>query len=266
MKKIRFHQPDKLTRIYVGDCCSILSQFEGKFDMIFADPPFNIGQDYGDSVDDDRSWMDYALFSLDWIIRCTRVLNDNGQFWFHVPDAIVEIILREAGARGMHRKDWVIWHYRFGQHTTSKFINSKTHLLHYVRNPMQYTWRPKSVMVKSDRASKYDDKRTRNTKSPGMRVPLDVWSVENDGEYWGRVQGNSKERRPDHPNQLPEKILERIIKSCTKKGDRILDPFLGSGTTCAVASALGRKSVGIEIEPKLARSASKRVREGAIRV
>lgn len=75
-----------------------------------------------------------------------------------------------------------------------------------------------------------------------MRVPMDVWY----GKYWGRIQGNNKERRHQHHNQIPEAYLERVILACSNVGGLVLDPFLGSGTTSTVARALSRHSIGIE--------------------
>jgi DNA modification methylase len=80
------------------------------------------------------------------------------------------------------------------------------------------------------------------------------------------VQGNNKERCPDHPNQLPEVYLERVIRATSNEGDLVLDPFLGSGTTCTVARALGRRSIGIEISPDFARSAFQRVQRGPVHI
>jgi DNA modification methylase len=78
-----------------------------------------------------------------------------------------------------------------------------------------------------------------------MRVPGNVWGIPSDGEYWGRVQGNSKERRQGHPNQLPEVYLERLIRAYTDENDIVVDPFVGSGTTPVVARALKRRFWGV---------------------
>ena len=102
----------------------------------------------------------------------------------------------------------------------------------------------------------------RVTQTPGLRVPLDVWY----GPHWGRVQGNNKERRKNHQNQIPEVYLERVIQACSNPGDLVLDPFLGSGTTCTVARALGRRSIGIEFSPASAESAFERIQNGPIRL
>src|SRR5262249_14485166 len=108
----------------------------------------------------------------------------------------------------------------------------------------------------------YDDPRTRRTRQPGLRVPLDVWY----GPLWGRIQGNNKERRKNHHNQIPEVYLERVLRACSNEGDLVLDPFLGSGTTCTVARALGRRSLGIEYSSRNAASAFARIQAGAVRL
>ena len=92
-------------------------------------------------------------------------------------------------------------------------------------------------------------------ENKGLRVPMDVWY----GKYWGRIQGNNKERRHEHHNQIPEVYLERVIKACSNPGSLVLDPFLGSGTTSTVARALGRRSIGIEHSAVNAKSAWERI-------
>jgi DNA modification methylase len=88
-----------------------------------------------------------------------------------------------------------------------------------------------------------------------MRAPMDVWY----GKYWGRVQGNNKERRDQHHNQIPEVYLERVIRACSNEGSLVLDPFLGSGTTSTVARAWNRRSIGIEYSKTNAKNAWERI-------
>src|SRR5690606_37399342 len=108
----------------------------------------------------------------------------------------------------------------------------------------------------SDRAAIYGDKRTMAKDSnKGLRVPMDVWY----GQYWGRIQGNNKERRHNHHNQIPEEYLERVIRACSRPGDLVLDPFCGSGTTSTVARALGRRSITCEYSKVNAKSAWERI-------
>jgi site-specific DNA-methyltransferase (adenine-specific) len=91
---------------------------------------------------------------------------------------------------------------------------------------------------------------------------MDVWY----GQFWGRVQGNNKERRGYHDNQLPEVYLERVIRACSNEGDLVLDPFLGSGTTGVVALALKRNFIGTEFSEENAKSACERIKIGPYRV
>ncbi len=160
--------------------------------------------------------------------------------------------------------NWCIWHYRFGQNRLGAFINSKVHALYFVKDPKRRIWRPDEILEPSDRATTYFDPRTHSKKEGpnGLRVPMDVWY----GRYWGRIQGNNKERRPNHDNQLPEVYLERVIRACTEEDMLVLDPFLGSGTTCVVARELGRRSIGIEYSKASALSAFERIKLGAVRV
>jgi site-specific DNA-methyltransferase (adenine-specific) len=184
--------------------------------------------------------------------------------------------------------NWCIWHFRFGQHRESSFIMSKVHVLYFAKhasvmdcgslsvvrgrrsrvtdneprttNNEQLTpgriWNPNEILELSDRASIYADPRTMaKDTNKGMRVPMDVWY----GKYWGRIQGNNKERRHNHHNQIPEIYLERVIKACSNPGGLVLDPFCGSGTTSTVARALGRRSITIEYSKVNAASAWERI-------
>lgn len=253
------------TQVFVGDCRDVLAGLpQASIDLAFADPPFNQGEGYG-VWDDQMPWERYEQFTADWLDALLRVLKPDGTLIINVPDAIAAEIVVFLKQRGMVQRRWCIWHYRFGQCIEGNFISSKVHVLYFVRDAKNYCWNSQDILVSSDRATKYDDPRTRATKTPGMRVPFDVWGVEGE-KYWGRVQGNNKERRDGHPNQLPEVYLERVIRALSEPGDLVLDPFLGSGTTCTVARALDRRSIGIEINPQFAASAFERSQQGAVRV
>jgi len=95
----------------------------------------------------------------------------------------------------------------------------------------------------------------------GMRVPMDVWY----GQYLGRIQGNNKERRHYHDNQLPERYLERVVACSSNPGDLVLDPFLGSGTTGVIAHAMERNFIGTEFSKQNARNAAERIKAGPVR-
>jgi DNA modification methylase len=273
-----FHTDHPDTRVYVGDCRHILPSLPdaqaAAFDLVFSDPPFNWHRNYNRlgagttdaaTPPDGSVWTDdlprdaYLRFTHDWIDRCSEALRPGGAFWINVPDdTAAEIVVHLKNTHHFRLANWCIWHYRFGQNRRSAFINSKVHALYFVKPGGPRTWNPDPILEPSDRASVYSDPRThhkRNGTPPGLRVPLDVWY----GPWWGRVQGNNRERRPGHDNQLPEAYLERVILSTSNPGDLVLDPFLGSGTTGTVARAYGRRFVGIELSAPNATSAWERI-------
>jgi len=262
----RADEPD--TRVYLGDCRDVLANLpdRGAVDLIFADPPFNWDVPY-ESWDDSMTRAQYERFTFEWLDGCLGVLSPTGSLWVNIPDDTAAEIVVHLKRRGMVMINWCVWHFRFGQNRDSSFIMSKVHALYFARDAKRAnrTWNPNEVLELSDRAAIYGDRRTleKNDQSArGMRVPMDVWY----GPYWGRIQGNNKERRAKHHNQIPEVYLERVIRACSNEGDLVLDPFLGSGTTSTVARAWNRRSIGIEHSEANARSAWERITEvGMIR-
>ena len=241
-----------------GDCREIVPNL-GQFSFIFADPPFNIDQAY---VGYDDSDPEFERLLWEAVPRCWTACN--GVMALHGPDALVEIYLQIQRSLGMRRIAWVNWHYRFGQCTRSNWIDARCHCLIYAKHNT-YTWNPEDVLVESDRVT-YGDKRVNETDRGGMRLPGTVFGVPSDGPYWGRVQGTSIERRASSPNQLPERYLERLIRAYTNPGDLVLDPFAGSGTTAAVAAALGRHCVTIDVSEATCAEVRDRVAGGAVRI
>lgn len=263
-------------RIFVGDCREIIPKIpecrDSKLDLIFADPPFNWKRGY-DSWDDDMDDKEYLSFTYEWLDLCIGALREGGALWVNIPDDWAAEIVMHLKGRKLTMVNWAIWHYRFGQNATERFINSKVHALYFckannksgfVSHLKGRTWNPQEVLEMSDRASTYFDPRTLEKKDgmpAGMRVPLDVWY----GQYFGRVQGNNKERRNYHDNQLPEAYLNRVIRSTSNPGDLVMDPFLGSGTTGVMAHALGRRFIGTEFSTVNAGNALARIQAGPVR-
>lgn len=255
-------EPD--TRVYVGDCRDVLPALpdRGEVDLVFADPPFNWDVPY-DEWSDGMPRAEYERFTFDWLDACIDVLAPHGSMWVNIPDDTAAEIVMHLKRRGLTMINWCVWHFRFGQHRESSFIMSKVHALYFAKDPDNRKWNPDEILEQSDRASIYGDARTMaKGHNAGMRVPMDVWY----GKYWGRVQGNNKERRHQHHNQIPEVYLERIIRACSNEGDLVLDPFCGSGTTSTVARAWNRRSITTEFGEANAGSAWERIHDiGMIR-
>jgi len=237
-------------QIICGDAVEVLAGWpEGCVDLVFADPPFNIGYEY-DHYRDDRPPKEYLAWTEAWIDASLRVLKPTGTFWIAIGDeyaAEVRVRMRERATL----RNWIVWHYTFGQNCTQKFNRCHTHLLYFVKNPKRFTFNAgdPSLRVKSDRQLKYNDKRA----NPSGKLPGDVWNE------FPRVCGTYKERVGWHPCQMPVRLLERIILACSNPGDLVLDPFAGSGTTLVAAARHGRRFVGVELSQVYARRAARRV-------
>lgn len=216
--------------------------------MIFADPPFNIGYKY-DKYDDKQKRKNYIAWTKEWMTVCKKVLKPAGSFYIAIGDehaANVKIIADELG---LFMRNWVIWHYTFGQQTKNKFARAHTHIFYFVGDKENFTFNDYAVRVPSDRQLIYNDERA----NPKGKLPDDVW----DG--YPRVCGTFKERAGWHPCQMPENLLKRIIAASSAPGDCVLDPFSGSGTTLTAAKQLGRNYVGVEISRKYVEKTKKRL-------
>ncbi|SIO38769.1 site-specific DNA-methyltransferase (adenine-specific) [Singulisphaera sp. GP187] len=249
-----------LDRLYQGDCLENIRQVEsGSIDLVFADPPFNIGYDY-DVYDDRRSADQYLAWTELWAAEVTRVLKPTGTFWLAIGDEYAaELKVAFHRGQGLTLRNWVIWYYTFGVHCKKKFSRSHAHLFYFVKDAKRFLFNDHTIRVPSARQLVYADTRA----NPKGRVPDDTWILrpqdlpdgfapDNDTWYVPRVCGTFKERAGWHGCQMPEQLLGRIIRTCSNEGDIVLDPFAGSGTTLVVAKKLGRKYLGFELSPDYA--------------
>ena len=255
-----------LDKVVCGDCLKVLAKlkkdrvkaaekagvaYEGVAELVFADPPFNIGYEY-DEYQDNVKEEKYAAWTRKWMQACVDVLKPDGSFYVAIGDdfaAQVRLIGRELG---LHLRNWIVWYYTFGQSTTRKFARSHTHIFYFVRDSRKFYFDEKSIRVLSDRQKEYNDRRA----NAAGKVPDDVWT------QFPRVCGTFRERLGDHPCQMPESLLVRIIRASCRRGNLVIDPFAGSGTTLVAAKKLGRRYLGIELSQGYVRAMRKRLRSG----
>jgi site-specific DNA-methyltransferase (adenine-specific) len=258
-------------RLYQGDCVEGLGRLEAEsVDLVFADPPFNIGYEY--DVYEDRCRAEHYLdWTRRWGKAVQRVLKPTGTFWLAIGDEYAaELKLIFQKELGFMCRSWIVWYYTFGVNCTKKFSRSHAHLFHFVKDPKKFTFNNMAIRVPSARQLVYNDGRA---DSQG-RLPDDTWILrgqlpddtwvlrpqdlpdgfqpDEDTWYFSRVCGTFKERAGWHGCQMPEQLLGRIIKACSNPNDLVLDPFAGSGTTLAVAKKLGRRWIGFELSPNYA--------------
>lgn len=235
--------------LHTGDCLTVLPTLPARCAaLVFADPPFNIGYEY-DEYRDTLPRTDYLAWAEKWLAAAARLLSPTGTFVLAIGDDYVAEYKIRLDALGLTRRNWIIWHYTFGVHLASKFGRDHTHLLYYVADPKRFTFNADAVRVPSARQTTYADKRA----NPLGRVPGDVWTVP-------RVCGTFHERNEaGHKCQMPEAVLERVIRATTNAGELVVDPFAGSGTTLAVAKKLGRRWCGVELSEAYAAGIRKRL-------
>lgn len=224
------------SEIVQADCRTARSRWGTEWtDLVFADPPFNIGYEY-DTHADDMSKDDYLDLCWQCLFRCTQVLKPRGTLWLAIGDDYAAELRLMLDDLGLHRRSWVIWHYTFGVHCEKKFGRDHTHLFYYTKHPTKFTFNADAIRVESER-QRIGDKRA----NPKGRVPGDVWT-------FSRLCGTFRERT-GHPCQMPEELIRRIVLATSNPGDAVFEPFGGSFVTCAVAKKTGRFYRGMDISP-----------------
>jgi site-specific DNA-methyltransferase (adenine-specific) len=263
----------RLCEIRVGDCVAELQTLDAaSVDLVFADPPFNIGYQY-DVYQDRKGYEAYLEWSRSWMSEVKRVLKPTGTFWLAIGDEYAaELKLIAQRELGFVCRSWVVWYYTFGVNCTRKFNRSHAHLFHFVCDARRFTFNADAIRVPSARQLVYHDAR----QNPQGKLPDDTWILRpqdlpegfqptEDVWYFPRVNGTFRERAGFHGCQMPEQLLGRIIRCSSNPGDLVVDPFVGSGTTLVVAKKLGRACLGFEISPTYAARAMERLdraREG----
>lgn len=257
-----------LGRIHHGDCIAGMHDLPaGSVDLVFADPPFNIGYDY-DVYHDAKDYEEYLAWSREWIGAVHRVLKPDGTFWLAIGDEYAAELKLESQKLGFHIRSWVIWYYTFGVNCKYKFSRSHAHLFHFVKDPQQFTfrWEELENRIPSARQLVYGDRRA----NPNGRLPDDTWilrpqdlaghfAAEEDTWFFSRVAGTFKERAGFHGCQMPEQLLGRIIRFCSHEDEIVLDPFSGSGTTLAAAKKLGRRFLGFDLSVDYVKQGERRL-------
>jgi adenine-specific DNA-methyltransferase len=210
-------------------------------DLVFADPPYNIGKNF-DGLHDNWLEGDYLNWAFKWIAECHRVLKPFGSFYLmnsteNMPH--FDLKCREY----FTIKSRIVWHYDSSGVQAKRFFGSMYEpILMLTKHAQKYTFNYEAILVEAKTGAKrklIDYRKEPPRPYNPSKVPGNVWT-------FPRVRFKMKEYE-NHPTQKPEALLERIIKVSSNPGDMVLDPFAGSFTTCAVAKRLGRKSIGIEL-------------------
>lgn len=235
--------------LYNRDCILGMQDMQAPLiDLTVTSPPYNIGKEYETPL----ALEEYLSWSQRWVEAVHSVTAPNGAFWLNLgyvsmPGRAKAIPLPYLlwNRLPFHLVQEVVWHYGAGVATRHSFSPRNEKFLWYVRDEENYTFNLDDVR---DTDVKYPNQK-KNGKlkcNPLGKNPSDVWIMPKVTSGANRA---SKERT-EHPAQFPVAVIERIIKACSDVGDIILDPFMGSGTTAAVASTLGRRVIGFELSSR----------------
>ena len=233
-----------LDTVTCADVVDVLPQIDSEsIDLVCTDPPYNLGKDYGNTVDA-KAWHEYEQFTVGWLSECQRVLKRTGSIYVFMGVRFIAKLYVLLEDMGFLFNGWITWHYTQGMGRKRGFSPRHEDILHFTRSK-RFTFHLDDVRV----PQKYF--RQRNNMAGAN--PGDVWA-------FSHVHYCAAQRKP-HPTQKPEGAIERIIRASSNEDDVILDPFLGSGTTARVARALKRHYIGIEINPDYASLARARIDE-----
>ncbi len=263
--------------------------FRGKVKLIYIDPPFDSGADYvrkvslrgpkgtakidgesyalGEQIQYTDIWANdnYLQFMFERLMLLRELLADGGMFFLHCDSAKnshLRCLLDEVFGTDAFVNE-IIWSYRRWPSNTPAFQQMHDTILCYTKEiakkrtfNVKYEDASESYMKRFGGKTQRLDEETRTRKitvdeeTKGM--PLrDVWDLS--------ILAGFKAERTEYPTQKPEELLHRIIDICSAQGDLVLDCFVGSGTTAAVAQKLGRRWIGCDINKGAIQTTAKRL-------
>ncbi len=217
----------KINKIHNIYCLKGLKQLDdNSINLIITDPPYNIGVNYGkykDKRKDYYKWLNKVLK------ECERVLKPNGSLYLINYPEVASRILINFNTKMIHR-NWITWHYPSNiGHSKNNFTRSQRTILFY-------------------------------TKGNKFIFNLKEGEVIQDFLQFNLVKNVSKEKVKGFPNQIPLKLILLLIDLSSNKGDLILDPFMGSGTTAVACKKLGRNFIGFEVNDDYVKIAEERLK------
>lgn len=228
--------------LYQADCLPVLRGMGSEsVDLIFADPPFNLGKDYGKGINDSLADEEYLDWCGLWIVECIRVLKPGGAFFlWNLPRWNVELG-HHLSQEGLLFRHWIAVDIKYSLPIPGRLYPSHYSLLYYTKGKPKFFNRPR-VPIPVCRHCGGDIKDYgghRNKLNPDGLNLTDVWSD------IPPVRHRTTKRRG--ANELSIKLLRRVLEISTQPGDLVLDPFGGGGTTYAAAEEMHRHWIGVEI-------------------
>lgn len=245
-------------KIICGDAFEILPKLqEKKFDLLFADPPYNLTKNFGENSFRQISTEDYEDWLDSWLKKSVRLLKPTASVYI-CGDWRSSGAIQRVGTKYFALRNRITWEREKGRGASKNWKNSSEDIWFFTVSD-DYFFNAEAVKLKRKVLAPYKDQNG---------APKD-WEKSDNGNYRSTAPSNlwtdltvpfwSMPENTAHPTQKPEKLLAKIILASTRENDSILDPFLGSGTTAVVAKKLKRAYVGIERDESYCLLAEKRI-------
>ncbi len=228
------------------------------FDLIIADPPYNLGMDFGNKTDM-RSEDEYREWVYQWVSLLPRIAKPNASLYICCDwrqSSLFQDALEKSGLTILNR---ITWKRDKGRGASKNWKQNMEDIWFAVRDKKNYTFNLNEVKIPKKVIAPYRENgkpKDWYIKADGtqerMTHPSNIWT-DMTVPFWSMPENT------EHPTQKPEALIERIIRASSNPGDKILDLFSGSGTTSVVAKRLGRKFIGIEMNPDYVRLGLKRL-------
>lgn len=273
-----------INKIFWGDNLQVMShllkEYRGKIDLIYIDPPFDSKADYkkkievrgiGKAASDSTSFEEkqygdiwtndeYLQFMYERLIIMRELLSDTGSIFLHCDwhkAPHLRCLLDEIFGPENFRNE-IIWSYKSAGMSTSTFPRKHDNIFYYSKTADRVFY---PIYVPHD--EKVIKRFQRDEKGPYQLVNGKKYYMNPQGkpveDVWEILLANRDSQRTGYPTQKPEALIERIIKCATREGDLVLDCFMGSGTTQAVAMKLGRRFIGADINLGAIQTTTKRL-------
>ncbi len=247
-KKADHHQlfSTDLGTLYKGDCLSLLMETESEtFDVIFADPPFNLNKMYPSEMDDNISMLEYINWTEKWLDECVRTLKKGGSlFLWNIPkwNTNFSAYLNQR----LTFRNWIATDIKFSLPIQGRLYPSHYSLLYYCKGSKPNVFNPDRLPMETCPKCYGDIKDYGGYKNKMNPLGVNITDV------WLDIPPvrHAKYKARKDANELSIKLLDRVIQMSSNPGDLVFDPFGGSGTTYVVAEIKNRKWLGIELGPE----------------
>lgn len=249
---------DVCDKIIRQDCFKALDLLpDNCVDLLIADPPYNLTKNFGSSVFKEMDFSSYKKWLDKWLQKTVRLLKDNASVYI-CADWKTSIAIPETAGKYFILQNRISWEREKGRGCQNNWKNCLEDIWFFTKSK-DYTFNIDAVKVQRkviapyrDNAGNPKDWQEKGKERFRLTHPSNVWT-DISIPFWSMPENTP------HPTQKPEKLMAKLILASSNKGDLVLDPFAGSGTTAVTAKKLGRHFIGIEREKEYAALAIRRL-------